>query len=363
MKIHIFSFFSGAGFLDLGFEKNGYEVVYVNEIDKDFIESYKHSRKILGLHPPRYGYNENSIEEILSKKGIEQFKSLILKSKKSKSLVGFIGGPPCPDFSVAGKNRGRDGENGKLSKSYIDLIIKTQPDFFLFENVKGLYRTKKHREFFDSLKNSLEKNGYLLAERLINSLEYGAPQDRERIILLGFKKTKFNSAMPDTYWKKYIKYDMKEISEQQWPSTNDQNKPRKKPRQIIDELTVDYWFKRNQVTKHGNQKHVFTPRAALAKFKVIPEGDVSKKSFKRLHAYRYSPTAAYGNNEVHIHPRLPRRITVAEALAIQSLPKDFELPPTISLTAMFKTIGNGVPFEAASGIALMIKEYLKKQLR
>jgi len=68
----------------------------------------------------------------------------------------------------------------------------------------------------------------------------------------------------------------------------------------------------------------------------VAEGDDSKKSYKRLHRWRYSPTAAYGNNEVHIHPYLPRRISVAEALAIQSLPKEFELPTNMTLSNMFK---------------------------
>ena len=65
-----------------------------------------------------------------------------------------------------------------------------------------------------------------------------------------------------------------------------------------------------------------------------------------MHRWRYSPTAAYGNNEVHIHPYKPRRISVAEALAIQSLPAIFELPETMTLSDMFKSIGNGVPFLA-----------------
>lgn len=76
----------------------------------------------------------------------------MLQLKNEGRLTGFIGGPPCPDFSVAGKNKGRDGENGRLSQSYIDIILEMKPDFFLFENVKGLYRTSKHREFFDHLK-------------------------------------------------------------------------------------------------------------------------------------------------------------------------------------------------------------------
>lgn len=148
----IFSFFSGSGFLDLGFENSGFEVVYVNEFHSPFMNAYKHSRKIMKKSSPRFGYVQKSIEDIDHTK----LKSLINTIQTENQLIGFIGGPPCPDFSVAGKNKGKDGENGKLSQSYIDLIIEMQPDFFLFENVKGLYRTLKHRQFFEHLKVQLE---------------------------------------------------------------------------------------------------------------------------------------------------------------------------------------------------------------
>ncbi|ECM5756065.1 DNA cytosine methyltransferase, partial [Salmonella enterica subsp. enterica serovar Enteritidis] len=91
------------------------------------------------------------------------------------------------------------------------------------------------------------------------------------------------------------------------------------------------------------------------------EGDVSRKSYKRLHRNRFSPTAAYGNNEVHIHPYLPRRLSAAEAMALQSLPKEFELPDDMTLTDMFKTIGNGVPYLAAKGLADTVFDFLKNQ--
>ncbi len=105
---------------------------------------------------------------------------------------------------------------------------------------------------------------------------------------------------------------------------------------------------------------MFKPRAGLTKFQTISEGDVSKKSYKRLHRFRYSPTACYGNNEVHIHPTEPRRITAAEALSIQSLPKNFILPPEMSLTDKFKTIGNGVPFLLSKAIAHSIYDFLSE---
>ena len=90
------------------------------------------------------------------------------------------------------------------------------------------------------------------------------------------------------------------------------------------------------------------------------KGDDKKKSYKRLHRWRYSPTVAYGNNEVHIHPYEARRISVAEALALQSLPREFVIPHNITLTDAFKTIGNGVPYLAAKGIANSLFDYLTR---
>ena len=119
---------------------------------------------------------------------------------------------------------------------------------------------------------------------------------------------------------------------------------------------------KNEVIKHPNEEMFFKPRAGILRFTTKDEGDVEKKCYKRLHRWRYSPTAAYGNNEVHIHPYLPRRISVAEALAIQSLPANFILPPNITLTDAFKTIGNGVPFVLAKGIANEIYDYINKNI-
>jgi DNA (cytosine-5)-methyltransferase 1 len=127
------------------------------------------------------------------------------------------------------------------------------------------------------------------------------------------------------------------------------------------ELTVQHWFLKNNVGHHLNAEHYFQPRAGLAKFKVIEEGDDKKKSYKRLHRWRYSPTAAYGNNEVHLHPYEARRISVSEALAVQSLPAEFLVPPSITLSNMFKTIGNGVPFLLAKGLSATIGDFIFEQ--
>ena len=150
-EIKIFSFFSGSGFLDLGFEKSGYKVEFVNEFFEPFLSAYKYSREKMHLDKPKYGYWNTNINEYLQERK-KELKGYMFDAISDGSLVGFIGGPPCPDFSVGGKNKGRNGDNGKLSLSYVNLITEMQPDFFLFENVKGLWRTKRHRQFYEELK-------------------------------------------------------------------------------------------------------------------------------------------------------------------------------------------------------------------
>jgi DNA (cytosine-5)-methyltransferase 1 len=369
-KIGIFSFFAGAGFLDLGFENTGsFETLFVNEYHKAFAEIYIGSRKKLNIPPPAFGYQVADIAYNLSLNLFDELQNNIKEAKKAHDLIGFIGGPPCPDFSVAGKNKGHNGENGKLSGTYVELICKNQPDFFLFENVKGLYRTSKHRMFFEELKLKLINSGYYLTEKLINSLEFGAPQNRERIILIGFKRNtlgdlgfKVNGSpvIQNFNWEKNTVFKTSDILKLNWPQQEkfEIGTIKSIPEQLPLELTVEHWFKKNDVQNHFNAEHFFIPRAAAEKFKVIDEGDDLKKSYKRLHRWRYSPTAAYGNNEVHLHPYLPRRISAAEALAIQSLPKEFEIPDHVSLSNMFKTIGNGVPYLAAHGLAKNIVDFL-----
>ncbi|MEY8200504.1 MAG: DNA cytosine methyltransferase [Colwellia sp.] len=369
----LFSFFSGSGFLDLGFEKSGFDVQYVNEFHKPFLDAYKHTRKVMKIAEPKFGYSDVSIEELVEGEEVKNFTKTVKDAKKQKELIGFIGGPPCPDFSVAGKNKGKDGENGRLTQVYVDGIIKYKPDFFIFENVRGLWRTARHREFYENVKSQLEEAGYILTNRLTNCIEYGAPQDRDRILLFGIKKSKAKSKCNESLeqdfdWGSQLKYDRDLIlKELEWPGKDvyKENGKRSIPKAVskFEELTAEYWFKKNDVESHPNASHHFVPRAALPKFQVIDEGDDSKKSFKRLHRWRYSPTAAYGNNEVHLHPYKSRRLSAAEALAIQSLPKEFAFPDTMSLSNMFKTIGNGVPFLASKGLAKTVKGYIEEFTR
>jgi len=378
-KPQIFSFFAGAGFLDLGFEISGFNIVYVNEIFSPFMAAYRYSREMMNLPLPEYGYHQGEaadVSQLVEGVQAKHLLELLQDCRQSNHIVGFIGGPPCPDFSIGGKNRGYLGENGRLSLAYIELICQNLPDFFLFENVKGLWRTKKHRQFFEAIKVQLQQSGYILTEKLINAIEYGVPQDRARLILLGFrnnflrdigielndKELLYKLNFP---WDDKVLYRQDKVFAYPWTQCEPfrENSIISCPDGIPQELTVEYWFRNNDVQNHPNSQHYFQPKAGMTKFVSIAEGDDSKKSFKRLHRWRYSPTACYGNNEVHLHPYKARRISVAEALAIQSLPANFILPDNMSLTNMFKAIGNGVPFLASKALAESILTFLNTDIK
>ena len=369
--IGIFSFFTGAGFLDLGFEDAGFKSYLANEIDHNFARVYTYSRQCLGKAMPVFGLKEGNVCDYIEDENAERdLTEKIAEARKTLKYVGFIGGPPCPDFSVGNANaKGEKGERGKLTKTYVELICRQNPDFFVLENVKGLLSTAKHRAFFNRMVTMLHNANYATTFRLINALEYGAAQDRQRVILIGIKLPLCanrnvdarTGLIQDFPWLEYVKYDMKNVLEIKWPTTDKfvENGRRKMPKGIIPELTVQHWFEKNDVANHPNANDFFTPRAGLIKMRMYAEGDDSKKCYKRIHRWRFSPTACYGNNEVHLHPYYARRLSVAETLAIQSLPKKFALPSDITLSAKFKTIGNGVPYVAAYGVAKTLMKYLR----
>jgi DNA (cytosine-5)-methyltransferase 1 len=372
LQLGVFSFFSGAGLLDLAFEDLGFETLAVNEISEAFTKAYFYSRETLGRQLPKFGGKICTVDWFLGPEGKQWLGKRLFESREEGYFVGFIGGPPCPDFSVGGKNRGRHGDNGRLSESYVDVICAQRPDWFLFENVKGLWRTAKHRTFFEYLKGKLKNEGYQLSQMLLNSIQFGAPQDRDRIFLFGVLDHNLpassnhfmtrNGSSLEVDWEQSAVYSGREAFDFPWPTTSPFG-GELAPTACPEELTVGYWFNKNNVLNHPNAVDYFKPRAGLSKFQVIAEGDDSRKSFKRLHRARYSPTVCYGNNEVHLHPCLPRRISVAEALALQSMPSNFVLPPDMTLSAMFKTVGNGVPYLLGTGVAKVILSFLSKTVK
>lgn len=362
-RISIFCFFSGIGILDLAFEKSGYDIVFVNEYDNCFMAAYQYAREQMGQRSPLYGYHNESAERYAKKRGKRKLINLVAQEHEKGHIVGFIGGPPCPDFSIAGKNAGVSGENGRLTKVYFDIICRCRPDFFLFENVKGLVKTEKHRLFYNEMIMKVKANGYIIDEKVLNALAYGVPQFRERVFMVGIKRELFHTP-PDPFcfqWDKYALFDTDEILKRPWPKEREfaiDSPYEFSFKKIPKKITIEYWFKKNDVENHPNGNDIFQVKNGREKIATIAEGDTHGKSFKRLHRWRYSPTAAYGHNEVHLHPYKLRRISVAEAMAIQSLPKNFVVLPSLCLSKKFKMIGNGVPYLMALAIAKTLKDTL-----
>lgn len=375
--IPILSFFTGAGFLDLGFRQSGFNAIWHNEYSAAFVSGFEHGMASLGLS------NESAriqaTQSILEVSSEEIIRSAF-KDGAIPECFGVIGGPPCPDFSVGGKNRGSKGENGRLTEVFANRILEIRPSFFLLENVPGLLRTSKHREFLASIMEHLGTE-FFLDLRILNALEYGVPQDRERIFLFGLNrrwlKRKSSENLPtqdvkrliskarssnrtlgeplDSFWFpwEHRKLYWKPKNSFVWPDTDPFGSSPDRPSAPIELMVGPLLLDSEATAMLPNGMDCFVPYSA--KFHEIPEGDVSGKSFKRLHRWRFSPAAAYGNNEVHLHPTEPRRINVREAMRIQTVPDAYSLPSSMPLSAKFKTVANGVPVKLASAVASSIR--------
>lgn len=348
MPIPILSLFTGAGFLDIGFHEAGFDAVWHNEIDPWFIEAFQSGMGSLLSDPVQSTIqNSSSIVDVSASQMLDE-----AFGRNVPTLFGMIGGPPCPDFSVAGKNRGGEGDHGMLSLVYVERILVVRPTFFLFENVPGLIRNRKHRAFLRRLQDMLDPE-YFVVTRVINALDHGVPQDRERLFMVGFRRDA--ATVGDFPWPFDDRYDGAK-TRFDWPTTSPFGEDPPKPEGIPDELMVGPLICVPEVADLPNGADGFVPYSD--KFEAIAEGDVSRKSFKRLHRWRYSPAAAYGNNEVHLHPIQARRLTAREAMRIQGVPDEYVLPSEMPLSYMFKTIGNGVPVALARAIAGSIAEVI-----
>jgi len=350
MKYSIVSLFSGAGFLDFGFSENGFNIIRGYELVPEFADSNNYN------HQLRYGHTEKiTLDGDIT----------LVKPQEIPRSRGIIGGPPCQDFSTGNaKSPGVNGDRGKLVWDFLEKISYLEPDFFLFENVQALYKTRKHRtEALEPMLQQFHEMGYDVHFKVLNSLEFGIPQDRSRVFIVGFKSDIINTVtsngMPGFTWPKPSHPDPK--STYFWPDTLDFGTILDEE-DYIDNLTVPYELTAHSVI--GNEEELsqlhnhVSFRPYSTRFLTVQEGDVKRKSFKRLHRFRYSPTVAYGNNEVHLHPTLPRRLTVREALRLQSVPDWYRFMDNTPLDKMFKMVSNGVAFRLAELLAIQIKKVL-----
>lgn len=366
MGIPVLSFFTGGGFLDIGFEEAGFDVVWTNEFNPVFADMYEAGitswRRAKGIGVPEAKISSRESVTELTPDGIMR----TVFGSGRPPLFGVIGGPPCVDFSIGGENKGANGVNGRLVRVFGDLIKAMHPDFFVMENVPGLWKTKKHKAFLRKVIKVLNSKPYRyrITPKIVGALDLGVPQNRERLFVIGFsdelvRSTLRKRALPNpAEWFDWPAPKYPGARQLPWPDKSPFKGSPELPKGIPIELTVFSLLSGPPDPKSLPNGNEFF-KAHSMKFNQIKEGDDSRKSFKRLHRYKYSPTAWYGNNEVHLHPWEPRRLSVREALRIQTVPDTYILPETYSLTAKFKLIANGVPCKLASAIAESVKGFLK----
>lgn len=304
--LELLSLFSGVGGLDLGFEGNGFEVGLAFDIRKESIDSYNHNRD------RKTGYVRDISELSLDK--IDK-----IYGRKFRP-TGVIGGPPCQGFSVSNVNKKKNDPRNNLSFIYANLLkelnSKRGIHFFVFENVKGLLG-KAHEKTFTKIRAFFEEAGFNLYPAMLNALNYGVPQSRERLIMVGLNKKMY----PDIEWSESLLKSKMDRSGLTVKNT-------------IGNLPEPVFFSevsnQNDIPFHANH-WCMTPRSEkfFTKGALEPGGSFGR-SFRTLEWNKPSPTVAYGNREVHVHPSCKRRLSVYEAMLLQGFPKDFELRGNLS---------------------------------
>ena len=196
----VVSFFAGAGGLDLGFQKAGFNVVWANEYDKEIWETYEHNH-------PNTVLDKRSIVDILADEVPE--------------CDGIIGGPPCQSWSEAGSARGIKDKRGQLFYDFIRILEAKQPKFFLAENVSGRL-ISKHTEALEGIKKLFRNagTGYELSFQMLNASDYNVPQDRKRVFFIAIRKDlNFKYEFPNqTFQKVTLKTTISHLTEGALPA-------------------------------------------------------------------------------------------------------------------------------------------------
>ena len=182
-KPKVISLFSGAGGLDIGFENAGFSIAVAVEIDPACCDTLKTNRPNLPIINKNIA--EVTSEEILNAAALKPLEAALV-----------IGGPPCQSFSLAGLRKGLDDDRGKLLFEFVRIVRETLPFGFVLENVKGLTNWdsgKALRLLIEELSKPIEYEGkvytYTIANpKVLNAVDYGVPQFRERLILVGNRK-------------------------------------------------------------------------------------------------------------------------------------------------------------------------------
>lgn len=303
----LLSLFCGPGGLDLGFEQEAFDIGLAFDIRATSIATYNANRP----HAPN-GY----VRDVASL-NIDDLDKLYGDEFRPK---GVIGGPPCQSFSVSNVHKRLDDQRSFLPSSYArllsDLNNRFPVDFFVFENVKGLL-SNKHAKEFSLFKKQFEHAGFNIFTLVLDAVDFGVPQFRERVFIIGLNKETF----------KNLSFDESNliIDRKQKPVT---------VKDAIFDLPEPTFYSRNlsksQISHHPNHWCMVPKSQKFFTDGMLTEGCARGRSFRTLSWSRPSPTVAYGHREVHVHPNCKRRLSVFEAMLLQGFPSNYELIGTLS---------------------------------
>ncbi len=328
--MNVVSFFAGAGGLDLGFQKAGFNVVWANEYDKDIWETYEKNH-------PHTELDRRSIVNI--------------QSDEVPECDGIIGGPPCQSWSEAGSLRGINDKRGQLFYDFIRILEAKQPKFFLAENVSGML-LERHSEALKNIKE-LFKNagvGYELSFKLLNASDFDVPQDRKRVFFVGIRKDlNFKFEFPQSLGQKVTLEDKISDLKNSVVPAKEGNKTNKENCKVSNHEYMiggfsSMFMSRNRVRTWDEQS--FTIQAGGRHAPIHPQAP--KMKFIEQNKRVFVP----GKEDLY------RRLSVRECARIQTFPDDFTFHYN-HIAAGYKMIGNAVPVNLAKHIAISIKAQIE----
>lgn len=300
------SLFCGAGGLDLGFEQVGFKTIWANDIDKDACKTHQNWSKA----------------KVVCKKISE------VEAADIPSSDIILGGFPCQGFSLSGPRKIDDSRNA-LYKHYVRIVKEKKPKIFVGENVKGLL-TMANGEIFQAIKTEFSECGYDVYSQLVNAKNFGVPQDRERVIIMGFRKDlnikSFELPVPTN-----MKMTMREaLAGMEEPAEDE----------ICNQPYSSRYMSRNR--KRDWDEVSYTIPAMAKQVTLYPGSPDMVKVDK--------DSWAFGKGGV------TRRLSYKEAAAIQTFPRDIVFFG--DLVSKYKQIGNAVPVKLAAYVATYIYSIL-----
>ncbi|MEM6755076.1 MAG: DNA cytosine methyltransferase, partial [Cyanobacteria bacterium P01_C01_bin.38] len=370
--------FAGAGGMTLGFEQAGFDVLAAVELNPIHCAIHE-------FNFPFWSSLCASVENISGKK-IRRLSKI-----KNKEIAVVFGGSPCQGFSMMGK-RALDDPRNSLVFHFLRLILELQPKYFVFENVPGL-TVGEHQNFLLEIIGEFEKNGYQVEAnyQVLNAANYGVPQDRARLFILGcrqglklpkypqpltapkiFKKSKYIIVEPDlpatpTVWEaigdlpeveNYLKLIDRDWAIAEYGKPSDYSSKLRGISPIENDYSYERLFDAYFLTCSTRTKH---SAQSIARFEQTQPGKTEPVSrFHKLAANGISKTLRAGTPRNRgaftsprpIHPKTPRCITVREAARLHSYPDWFRFH--LTKWHGFRQIGNSVPPLLAKAIATQI---------